>query len=67
MQRVVSDVMQREVQTVTPRTPLHRVLRKIVETRNKSFPVVEDDHLVGVVAREDVMLALRRGSEGLKP
>jgi CBS domain-containing protein len=67
MRQDVSNVMQREVQTVTPRTPLHRVLRKIVETRNKSFPVVEDDHVVGVVAREDVMLALRRASGGVGP
>ena len=67
MQRPVSGVMSRDAQTVCPRTPLTRVLQKLVDTRNKSFPVVDDDRLVGIVAREDVMLALRRAEEGWKP
>jgi CBS domain-containing protein len=67
MQRPVSSVMSRDAQSVCPRTPLTRVLQKLVDTRNKSFPVVDDDRVVGVVAREDVMLALRRAEEGWKP
>jgi len=67
MRRPVSEVLTRDVETVCPRTPLSRVLQKIVDTRNKSFPVVEDDRVVGMVAREDVMLALRRGAAGYKP
>jgi CBS domain-containing protein len=67
MKRSVVEVMNRDVLTVCPRTPLSRVLQKIVDTRNKSFPVVDDDRVVGVVAREDVMLALRRGTSGVKP
>lgn len=67
MKQRVERVMRRDVQTVNPRTPLSRVLRKIVDTRNKSFPVVEDGRCVGVVAREDVMLGLRRGTAGVKP
>ena len=56
----VSDVLTRDVLTVTPRTPLTRVLEKLVTTGNRSLPVVEDERLVGVVARRDVMQALRR-------
>lgn len=68
MRRPVSSVMAREPATVQPRTPLTRVLQKMIETRNKSFPVVDpDDRLVGVVAREDVMQALRRADAGLRP
>ncbi len=67
MRRPVSSVMSRDAQTVCPRTPLTRVLQKLVDTRNKSFPVVDDDRVVGVVAREDLMLALRRAEEGWKP
>lgn len=66
MQRPVSSILTRDVLTVCPRTPLSRVLQKIVDTRNKSFPVVEGDRVLGVVAREDVMLGLRRGTEGRK-
>jgi CBS domain-containing protein len=67
MRRDVASVMSRDLLSVTPRTPLTRVLRKLVDTRNKSFPVVEGDRLVGVVAREDVMQALRRANAGEKP
>jgi CBS domain-containing protein len=67
MQRTVESVMSREPETVRPRTPLTRVLEKLVATRDKSFPVVDEDRLVGVVAREDVMQALRRANAGARP
>ncbi|MGH0029480.1 MAG: CBS domain-containing protein [Myxococcota bacterium] len=66
MRRPVSEILIRDVETVAPATPLSRVLQKIVETRNKSFPVLEGDRVIGMVAREDVMLGLRRGAQGHK-
>src|SRR5512134_2395300 len=67
MQRWVESVMTRDALTVTPRAPLTRVLRKLVDTRNKSFPVVDDGRVVGVIAREDVMRALRKARGGETP
>jgi len=69
MQRTVATVMTREPAVVQPSTRLTRVLEKMVETRNKGFPVVDPhgDRLVGVVAREDVMQALRRAGAGERP
>jgi IMP dehydrogenase len=69
MRRPVSSVMVREPAVVQPRTPLSRVLEKMVKTRNKSFPVVDPhgEQLVGVIAREDVMRALRRADAGKTP
>jgi len=64
MRRSVASVMSRDAQSVTRRAPLTRVLRKLVDSRSKSFPVVEDGRVVGVVAREDVMQALRRAQSG---
>jgi CBS domain-containing protein len=68
MERPVSTVMVATPEVVQPRSPLTRVVEKMVRTRNKSFPVVDaDGHLVGIVAREDVMGALRRARAGERP
>lgn len=66
MQTCVAEVMTpaAAVVTVTPRTPLTRVLERMVVFRNKSFPVQQDDCVVGMVAREDVLGALRRAVGG---
>ncbi len=53
-------VMNRKPATVTPDLPLTRVLEQLVATKYKSLPVVENDRLVGIVSREDVLAALRR-------
>jgi CBS domain-containing protein len=64
MARPVREVMVSEVTTVTPRTPLTRVLETLVRMRTKSLPVVEDGAVVGMIAREDVLQALRRAVAG---
>jgi len=69
MGKPVSSVMVQTPAVVQPRTRLTRVLEKMVDTRNKSFPVVDPDgdRLVGMIAREDVMQALRRAGAGERP
>jgi len=68
MRKPITEILTREPLTVPPRQDLTRTLEKMVATRNKSFPVVDDnDRLVGVVAREDVMRALRRADTGERP
>jgi CBS domain-containing protein len=64
MAEPVQQVMSTDVMTVTPRTPLTRVLESMVRTRSKSLPVVEDGRVVGMIAREDVLAALRRAVAG---
>ncbi len=65
MRQPVERVMSRDVYTVRPRTPLSRVISKLVDTRSKSFPVLDDDdRLIGIVAREDVMRALQKSANG---
>jgi CBS domain-containing protein len=65
MQTEVARVMSRDVHTVAPRTPLTRVLTRMLHTRCKSMPVLDaDDRLVGMVARHDVMTALRKATSG---
>jgi CBS domain-containing protein len=64
MARPVREVMVTDLTTVTPRTPLTRVLESLVRLRTKSLPVVEDGAVVGMIAREDVLQALRRAVAG---
>jgi CBS domain-containing protein len=67
MQKPVESIMTRDVRTVCPRTLLTRVLEKMIDSRVKSFPVVDARRLVGIVAREDVLRGLRRGVAGVNP
>jgi CBS domain-containing protein len=67
MERTVGEVMTREPVTVDPELPLTRVLQRMVELGNKSFPVVDGDRVVGMIAREDLLAALRRATGGPAP
>ena len=66
MKRRVRSVMSREVRYVFPRTRLPRVLSRLLDTGSKSLPVLDDERLVGIVAREDVMRGLRQAVDGQK-
>ena len=59
-QRRAAQIMTRDVITFTPETPLARVLQTLVDFRVKSFPVVEGRRVVGMIAREDLVQALRQ-------
>ena len=62
LRQEVQSVMTTDPITMTADMPLTRVLEKIVETRYRSFPVVDDGQLVGVISREDVVAALRKAA-----
>jgi CBS domain-containing protein len=64
MKQQVAGVMNDDPITMTPRTHLTKVLEGLVSSRGKSFPVVEDHRVVGIVSREDVLGALRRAAAG---
>jgi CBS domain-containing protein len=51
--------MTRDPLTFEPDAPLTHVLEQMVRSRYKSFPVVAGERLVGMVAREDVLRALK--------
>lgn len=60
MQRRLTEIMRSEVVSVDPDLPLTRVLQMMVDLSSKSFPVVVDAHVVGIISREDMIRALRR-------
>ena len=62
MEQPAEAIMTRDPVSVEPLLPLSRLLQKLVEMRTKSLPVVENGLLVGVIAREDVLKALRRAT-----
>jgi CBS domain-containing protein len=63
MDRPASSVMTLDPVTITPDMPLSRLLQELVEMQTKSFPVVENGRLVGIISREDVLKVLRRITE----
>lgn len=67
MERNVTEIMNPAPVVMRPDIPLTRVLMKMIETRYKSFPVVDDQGLIGIVAREDVLTALNRAAQGQVP
>ena len=68
MEKQILNVMSTDIFAMEPEMPLTRVLSKMVETRHKSFPVVDDlNRVVGVIAREDILKALREASQEKRP
>jgi CBS domain-containing protein len=54
------DMMTPNPTTVSPDTDVHEAARVIAESGHNRLPVTEDDRLVGVVTRVDVLEALTR-------
>jgi CBS domain-containing protein len=60
MARTVGEVMTEAVVHVQADAPLTRVLQLMVSLKARSFPVMDrDDHLVGIISREDIMRAVK--------
>ncbi len=63
MKRTVAEVMTEAVVHVEPGAPLTRVLQLMVNLKARSFPVLTPDkQLVGMIAREDNMRALKEST-----
>src|SRR5206468_10271117 len=67
MCRPAESVVTRNPITVRPDMALTRLLQLMVETRYRSFPVAIGALLIGIVARQDVLRALRRAAAGEGP
>lgn len=64
MNRPIGEVMTEAVVHVEPAAPLTRVLQLMVHLKARSFPVVASDrHVVGIIAREDIMRALKDATQ----
>ncbi len=63
----VLTILNTHPRAVSPDAPLTRVAQEMIDTRYKSFPVVEGDRLIGMIAREDILKALRKAAQGEGP
>jgi len=57
----IAQVMQREVITVTPQTPMREFKELLRLKRISGTPVVEGQKLVGIISLEDLIKALEQG------
>jgi CBS domain-containing protein len=65
MNRTVADIMTSAYIYVGADTKLTRVLQLMVEHRIRSIPAIDNDNrLVGIIAREDVIKALAASAQG---
>ena len=57
---VASDLMTRRVVTASPDEDAHRAAHRMMEARVTRLPVVEEDQVVGIVSRQDLLQLFRR-------
>ncbi len=58
LRQPVESVMVKDPDSVTTTDSLAAVLRRMVESRHPSYPVVDGGRLVGVISRSDILDAL---------
>jgi CBS domain-containing protein len=54
----VSDFMSREVDSVPAGTDIVEIAERFLNSRFHRFPVTQDDRLVGIISRHDVLRSL---------
>jgi len=59
----VMDYMTTEIATVGPEAELHEVQEKIIGHKQRVLPVMEDDKIVGVITRTDLLTVLVQQSK----
>ena len=64
--RRVEDVMTRDVITVGPHTPVHEIASILEKNAIKRVPVVENEQLVGIVSRANLIQAVASARKGLE-
>jgi CBS domain-containing protein len=56
MMKKVIDVMNKELVTIEPRMSFDDILKLMIEKKIGKLPVVEDEKLIGVVTRNDILI-----------
>ena len=64
--RTVEEVMTRRVVTLTENADATQVARVMLDKGVKRIPIVSGDHVVGIVARRDVLKILARSDDDIR-
>jgi signal-transduction protein with cAMP-binding, CBS, and nucleotidyltransferase domain len=56
--RTVGEVMTRQVVSITPDTPLDKIVAMMIRDGVKRLPVVHDGKVIGIVSRADLLRGL---------
>lgn len=54
----IGDIMSRHVVTIRPETTIDEIVRLMVTQGIHAFPVLEDERIVGIVSRHDILNAI---------
>ena len=57
---IAADLISPEVETATPETPAAHLVTLLSDGHQQSVPVIENDHLIGLVTRSDLIALLAR-------
>lgn len=64
--RTVADAMTRRVVTASPETPLHEIAALLEKHSIKRVPIIENDQLVGIISRANLIQAVASAGKGLE-
>jgi len=62
----VKDVMKTEIVGISPETSIIDLAQEMKQNRPRVYPVIENDKLLGVISRTDVLTALKRHIKEMK-
>jgi len=62
----VKDVMKTEIVGISPETSIIDLAQEMKQNRPRVYPVIENDKLLGVISRTDVLMALKRHIKEMK-
>jgi len=65
--RKVDEIMSREPITVAANAPIAHACRLLAQHRIKRLPVIQDDKLVGIIGRADLVRAFAQSTEKSAP
>ena len=57
----VSDIMEETFIKVSPEEPIENIATMMVEKGNHYYPVIENNKVVGIVTKKDIVKAIARG------